>query len=277
MALSKRAAERMVQGLRRLVPIIQQQRVRDVSEADTVTLVKDVLHDVLGYDKYAELTGEMAIRGTYSDLAIKLDDKVVALIEVKAIGLTLNDRHLKQTVDYAANLGVEWVILTNAATWHLYQVIFGKPIERRLLLDVDLTSTDWRRSSNLDLLAVLSKEGYQKGAHIQLRDRQDATSRFIVAATVLHNQAVRAVIRRELRRVVDVLVPDEDITHILESEVLKRDALEGPNAAEAAKRVKKALTRPKRLERKSSAEVPDDPEVEAETDGMESGPSNNDG
>jgi hypothetical protein len=42
---------------------------RDVSEADTVTIVKDLLAEVFGYDKYAELTGEFAIRGTYCDLA----------------------------------------------------------------------------------------------------------------------------------------------------------------------------------------------------------------
>jgi len=42
-----------------------------VSEADTITLVKDLLSEVLGYDKYAELTSEHSIRGTYCDLAIK--------------------------------------------------------------------------------------------------------------------------------------------------------------------------------------------------------------
>lgn len=45
----------MTSGLKRLVPIILQQRAKDISEADTVTLVKDVLADVFGYDKYAEL------------------------------------------------------------------------------------------------------------------------------------------------------------------------------------------------------------------------------
>jgi hypothetical protein len=36
MAISKKLAEHMSAGLKRLVPIIQQQRARDVSEADTV-------------------------------------------------------------------------------------------------------------------------------------------------------------------------------------------------------------------------------------------------
>ena len=69
MGVSKKAAERMVHGLKRMVPIVQSQRARDVSEADTVTLVKDLLAEVFGYDKYSELTGEFAIRGTFCDLA----------------------------------------------------------------------------------------------------------------------------------------------------------------------------------------------------------------
>lgn len=108
MAIPKRVADRLASGLKRLVPIIQQQRQRDVSEADTVTLIKDILSDIFGFDKYSELTGEVAIRGTYCDLGIRLEEKLVELIEAKAIGVELNDRHLKQVVDYAANQGLEW-------------------------------------------------------------------------------------------------------------------------------------------------------------------------
>lgn len=69
MALPNRVRERVIAGLKRLVPIVQQQRSRDVSEADTVTLVKDLLADVFGYDQYAEPASEHCIRGTYGDLA----------------------------------------------------------------------------------------------------------------------------------------------------------------------------------------------------------------
>src|SRR5215207_5098249 len=108
MALPVKLRERLVGGLKRMVPIILQQKTRDVSEADTVTLVKDLLSEVFGYDKYAELTSEHAIRGTFCDLAVKLQDKLVQLIEVKAVGSDLDDRHVKQAVDYASNQGVEW-------------------------------------------------------------------------------------------------------------------------------------------------------------------------
>ncbi|HEX8339479.1 MAG TPA: type I restriction enzyme HsdR N-terminal domain-containing protein [Tepidisphaeraceae bacterium] len=105
-----------------------------MSEADTVTLVKDVLSAVMGYDKYTELMSEHSIRGTFCDLAVKINDKLVQLIEVKSAGTPLDDRHVKQAIDYASNQGVEWVLLTNASVWRLYQVIFAKPIGKRLLM-----------------------------------------------------------------------------------------------------------------------------------------------
>src|SRR5688500_4371001 len=107
MAIPSRVRERLVSGLKRLQPVVAQQKARDVSEADTVTIVKDLLSEAFGYDKYAELTSEHCIRGTYCDLAVRVADKLVLLIEVKAAGVELDDRHVKQAVDYAANQGVE--------------------------------------------------------------------------------------------------------------------------------------------------------------------------
>ncbi len=243
MAVPKKVCERFTAAMKRLGPIVEQQRARDVSEADTVTLVKDLLCDVFGYDKYAELTSELAIRGTYCDLAVKLDDKLSHLIEVKAIGTALNDRHVKQAVDYAANQGVEWVILTNAATWRLYHVEFSKPIDKRLIAELELASLDCRRDADLELLYLFSREGVRKGAPAELRDRQDATSRYLLAALLLHNDSVVSVIRRELRRMVDINVSEDEVIKVLRDEVIKRDTLEGPPAEEATRRVDRAENR----------------------------------
>jgi hypothetical protein len=87
MGIPNKIRERLTSNLKRLLPILEQQRIRDVSEADTVTLVKDLLSEVFGYDKYVNLTSEMAIRGTYCDLAIRIENKLSLIVEVKAIGL----------------------------------------------------------------------------------------------------------------------------------------------------------------------------------------------
>lgn len=253
MPIPNKVRERIVSGLKRLLPIIAQQKARDVSESDTVTVVKDLLSDVFGYDKYVELTSEHAIRGTYCDLAVKLDDKLVELIEVKSAGTSLDDRHVKQAIDYASNQGVEWVILTNASIWRIYQVIFAKPIDKRLLAEIDLSTLDLRKEAEIEKLYPITREGFTKGAHVELRDRQDATNKYILSALILHNDSVIGAIRRELRRVVDVLVGDEEITKVLADEVIKRDTQEGPDAESAVKRVNKVEAKVKSAKQSASS------------------------
>src|SRR6187401_2913006 len=101
-AVPKKVAERLSAGIKRFQPILAAAKARDVGEADTVTIVTDMLADVFGFEKYNEVTSEFAIRGTYCDLGLKLDGALQTLIEVKAIGHELKDGHVKQAVDYAA-------------------------------------------------------------------------------------------------------------------------------------------------------------------------------
>jgi len=252
MSVSKRVCERVSAGIKRFVPIVEQQRLRDVSEADTVTLVKDIMSAVLGWDKYTDLTSEFAIRNTFCDLAVRIDGKMMMLIEVKAIGISLEDRHLKQAVDYAANQGVDWVILTNGIIWRLYNVIFAKPIDKKLVVEINLTTIDCRREGDVESLYIFTKEGFEKGAHIALRDRQDATSRFVLAALLVNNDSVLGIIKRELRRVVNVSVSESEVLSVLRDEVIKRDALEGPLAESANRRVNRKEVRLLRAKRISA-------------------------
>src|SRR6188474_37 len=98
-----RVYDPLLAGIRRFQPILTAAKASDAGEADTSTIVKDILSDAFGYDRYTEITSEHAIKGTYCDLAIKIDGKLQILIEVKAIGLELKDSHTRQAVDYGAN------------------------------------------------------------------------------------------------------------------------------------------------------------------------------
>ena len=84
-----------------------------------------------------------------------------------------------------------------------------------------------------------------------------ATSKFTLGALLIHNDNVVAAIRRELRRVVDVLVDDEAIINVLRSEVVKRDVLEGVAAEYAANRVNRTEARSLRGSRTPAAEPGD--------------------
>jgi predicted type IV restriction endonuclease len=237
MAIPRKVSDRLIAGMKRLRPVIEQQKARDVSEADTVTLVKDLLAETFGFDKYTDLTSEHAVRGTYCDLAVSIDDKLCALVEVKAIGISLEDRHVKQAIDYAANQGIEWVALTNGIIWRMYHVLFSKPIDKQLIGEIDLLVTNCRSESDQEILYLFTKEGFRKGAHAEMRDKKDATSRYVLAALLIENESVLSSIRRELRRVVEVNVAEGEIAKVLRADVLKRDVLEGPEADAAKKRV----------------------------------------
>lgn len=249
-ALPAKVTARIGAGLKRFLPILEAAKARDVNESDTVVIVTDMLQEVFGYDKYSEITSEHAIRGTFCDLAIKLDGSLALLVEVKAIGLELKDQHIKQAVDYASNQGVEWVVLTNGMQWAVYHVAFTKPIESELVVNIDFATLNPRSPEEVDLVGLLAKEGWQKARLGDYRSQKQALSRFSLGALLLSDQ-VLDVLRRELRRLSpDVRISTEEVRSALKNEVLKREVLEGEKAEAARRQVNKAASR-KLKERKS--------------------------
>jgi Uncharacterized conserved protein len=247
-------ASRLAAGIKRFQPILDSARARDVSEADTVTIVKDMLAEILGYDKYSEVTSEHLIRSTYCDLAVKLDGKLSWLIEVKSAGADLKDQHVKQAVDYAANQGCEWVALTNGHRWCVYRVAFAKPISHTLIVDIAIETLNHRRDADLELLWLISKEGWLKSHLDDYAAQREALSPHTLGALLLSDPLL-ASLRRELRRISpDARIEAEDIARVLEVDVIKRDVLEGDRAAAATKLVAKSARRA--LRSKSENAVP---------------------
>lgn len=239
-SIPKKVLERLVSGIKQFQPVLAAARARDVNEADTVTIVKDMLAGVFGYDKYSEVTSEHLIRGTYCDLALKLDGALASLIEVKAIGLELKDQHVKQAVDYAANQGVDWVLLTNALIWRVYRIQFTKPIEQELVVDLDFSSLNHRATRDLDLLYLWCKEGWVKSALGDFHTQKQALSRYFLGAVVM-SDPVLEVVRKQLRRLSpDTRIELDQIKAAMEAEVIKRDVLEGERADQARKKIARA-------------------------------------
>lgn len=236
----KKVTERLIAGLKQFQPVLAAAKARDVNEADTVTIVKDMLAGVFGYDKYTEVTSEYAIRGNYCDLATKLDGAVATLIEVKAIGLELKDHHVKQAVDYATNQGVDWVLLTNGVAWKVYRIQFTKPIDFELVVELDFSALSHRSTRDLDMLYLWCKEGWVKSALGEYHIQKQALSRYFLGAVVL-TDTVLEVIRRELRRLSpDVRIDIQQIREVLVNEVVKREVLEGDRADHAKKKASRA-------------------------------------
>jgi hypothetical protein len=249
--VSKKFLDRAKSNLRRYQKVLASAKARDVGESDTVLIVTDFLADVLGYDKYGEITAEFVIRSTFCDLAIKTNGQLRFLIEVKAIGTELRENHLRQAVDYGANQGAEWVLLTNGADWRAYRIRFEQPISHDLVFDVDLLDPACKNSDLMEMLYLISREALS-GAEIDRYWRQkEATNRFVVTQVLL-SPPVLGMLRRELRRLAPGLrITEEELATLLQLEVLKRDALEGDKADVAAKRVRRAV---RKRERERTAE-----------------------
>jgi DNA-binding sugar fermentation-stimulating protein len=255
MAIPAKVSARLVAGLKRFQPILEAAKSRDVNESDTVVIVTDMLQDIFGYDKYSEITSEHAIRSTFCDLAIKLDGALALLIEVKAIGLELKDNYIKQAIDYAANQGCDWVILTNGICWRAYKVTFAKPIAHELVLELHFPSLSHRNEDHLELLWLLAKEGWQKAHLGEYHVQRQALSKFSLAA-LLQTPPLLDVLRRELRRMAPgVKVETEQIKEVLVNEVIKRDILEGEKAEAARKVVNRAANKALRAKKTASEDV----------------------
>ena len=251
--IPKKVAERFTKTIQKYQKVLKIAKDRDINESDTVSIIKDILSEVFGYDKYLEVTGEFAIRGTYCDLAIKIDDKVQFLVEVKAIGIDLKETHMRQALDYGANHGIQWIVLTNGIEWQLYRIRFEKPINYDLVYSFDFTGINARGEKDRDNLFLISKEGLAKNAREEFYEKVQSVNRFVIGSLIL-SEPTLSVIRRELRKFSDgVKIDIDEIKSMVGSEVLKRELVEGEEAEAAQAKVKKYYrknrTRPKKQEK----------------------------
>ncbi|QJU09308.1 hypothetical protein FBF27_02680 [Candidatus Saccharibacteria bacterium oral taxon 488] len=129
----------------------------NADESTARLMVNSLLSMVLGYTLIDEIKTEHMIRGTYVDYVVQLNKKIHFIVEAKATSIDLNERHLKQAVDYASNEGVDWVILTNGRCVELHRVIFEKPIRSQRIFAYDLTNLSTIRTAAKHLVNLTKK------------------------------------------------------------------------------------------------------------------------
>jgi len=247
-SIPKRVSERLSKETRRFQKVLRGAKDRDINESDTVLIITDMLALVFGYDKWTEITSEYAIRGTYCDLAVKTDENVKYLIEVKAIGLDLKESHVRQAVGYGAEHGIQWVVLTNGIDWEIYRIKFERSdkthqLGHELLCAFNFLDLNPRKKEDQDILYLLCKEGLTKDVIEEYHERLMSVNKFVISA-ILQSDAGLNMLRRELKRVSPgIKVETDEISSILTTDVLKRDVVEGDSTKEAIARVKKAASR----------------------------------
>ena len=257
--MTKKTEDALRAGLAKFQKVLVAAKARDLNESDTVAIVTDILAEVFGYDKYAEVTSELAIRGTYCDLAVKVAGKFEFLIECKAIGIDLKEAHIRQATAYGANKGIEWVVLTNGAVWRLYRLRFEQPLAWDAVFTVDLTTASPRDEKTLACLFALTKEGIAKDARAELYDKQRLVNRYTLGL-LLQEEPILKALQKSLRRLVpDIRVEPQELLAIIREDILRRDLLEGEEHDEAKATVAKLERRAQRAEAKTAKPDPAEP------------------
>lgn len=196
---------------------------RDLTELDesgTRLMINSFLCDVLGYLPIEEIKTEYMIKGTYADYVIQIGGIRHFLVEVKALSLQLSEKHLRQTINYGANEGIEWALLTNGKHFDFYKILFNKPIESRKIFSVDLTDASTLKH-DIEHLQFLHKEAIMKKGLKQLWNKCEALDP-LNAAGIVYCKEVIGVIKKHIRNKYGEKCEEADIIKSLNRIVLEQ-------------------------------------------------------
>ena len=133
----------------------------ELDESATRLMINSLLTEVLGYVELQDIKTEYQIRGEYADYVIQLNKKKHFVVEVKAVQLDLSEKHLRQSIAYAVNEGIDWILLTNGRQIELYRVLFKKPIDVKQIFSFDLYDSNEIKKAS-EYIAYLSKKSILK-------------------------------------------------------------------------------------------------------------------
>lgn len=170
----------------------------ELDESGTRLLINHFLTEMLGYETLSEVKTEYMIKGTYADYVIQIGGKRHFLVEVKALSLNLSSNHLRQSINYGANEGIDFVLLTNGRVFELYKVLFEKPISHELIFSLDFSEL-----SNLKVLAdqlqYLHKDAVLKKGLDVLWDRHSALSPKNLSKLLFSTEVIKF-LQKELKK-----------------------------------------------------------------------------
>jgi len=170
----------------------------ELDESGTRLLINHFLTEMLGYETLSEVKTEYMIKGTYADYVIQIGGKRHFLVEVKALSLNLSSNHLRQSINYGANEGIDFVLLTNGRVFELYKVLFEKPISHELIFSLDLSELTTLKLI-ADQLQYLHKDAVLKKGLDVLWDRHSALSPKNLSKLLFSTEVVKF-LQKELKK-----------------------------------------------------------------------------
>lgn len=207
------ATENQLRTLREQLKLYKRKYLRKeftaLNEADTRIMTNSFLTEILGYRELEEVKTEYRIKSEYADYVIQLKRKKHFVVEVKSVELDLNEKHLRQSLSYAANEGIDWILLLNGREIQLYRVNFGKPISTTLIFKIDLMNSDDLKKAP-ELLWNLTKRAIEKGELETFWKRTNALEPVNLAKLVYSEEIVKR-LRNDLKEQTGIYFQIEDV------------------------------------------------------------------
>ena len=225
-------------SLKKFIPHLLKAQEENLNEADTVQRLIKFFEDVLSYNALSEITRESQIKDKYVDIAVRINNTVRLLIEVKAAGIVLRERHIEQAERYAADGNIKWVLLTNGIEWNLFHLSFDEGIESTKVFTVNITTDSIDKTSML--LGLLHKQSIVKG---DLEDYWQKTAALHPGSIgkAIFTEDVLRFIRREIRKKEGIMIDEEDLAKALH-EMFSAETREqiGPMKIRRKRKIKEA-------------------------------------
>jgi hypothetical protein len=238
--ISSSKSDKMLLALKDYKKRYLSKNLTDLDESGTRIMINTFLTSILGYQELEEIKTEFMIKGTYADYIVQIGGKRHFLVEVKAYSIDLSDKHLRQAVNYGANEGIEWAVLTNGRHFQFYKIIFDKPISEKLIFEIDFTSEDYDVKEALELLAYFHREAVLKNSFESLWARYAALEP-VGLAGLLFSPHVVTFLKKELKSKYDTKFEDDEILDALTEVVCTEipiDKLKIPKFKPLKKKVK---------------------------------------
>jgi hypothetical protein len=159
-------------ALKKMQPVMLESQQANLNEADTAQRLVIFFEEVLGYDPLTEISREAQVKDKYVDIALKIGGAVKMLVEAKAAGMDLRDRHIEQAKSYAAEANIRWVVLTNGVIWSLYHLTFEEGIEYERLFLADLATDNLDEAA--EKLALIHRRSVARDRHEEFWRRHTA-------------------------------------------------------------------------------------------------------
>lgn len=233
--------------------------ITDLDESGTRIMINTFLTSILGYQELEEIKTEYIIKGTYADYIIQIGGKRHFLVEVKAFPLELSDKHLRQAINYGANEGIDWAMLTNGRQFQLYKILFEKPIGEKLVFDLDFTADDFDIKDTIHQLTYLHREAVFKDNLADLWARYSALEPLNVAGLLFSPQVI-SFLKKELKAKYDTKFDDDEIVESLTEVVCAEFPVEQLKVPKFRRKKRKTSLKPQSIEI-----IPDQPATAQDT------------